>query len=224
MEPLSASTRPVLPGRLTLMALCVAGSILAGCAKKEAAEQAATPADSARTLLVAQQPTAEPPFAMRRDSILRHGDQVMAHLRRLSFDTGAAADRRRLLKGPPNAFIVGPDAELAPEVGAAEISADWAAKGRVVARLTIFGNEPYPKLHLQSGVTYVCVRRARPTNPADSLWAFLIGTTANGVRDVDSLRLKVKPGRHNFARFIVGRADENACFPCNSAWCCTDEM
>jgi hypothetical protein len=227
---MAARSRSIHHGRLAWGALVAlaAGAALASCAKKEEAQLAAQRDSMALQQATARKPTPEPTFAVHRDSILRSGPAVMAHVRGLTWDTGAAADRRRLLKGPPTALLVGPDAELVSEAGAAEVTGDWAGKGRVLARITLFGTEPYPQLHLQPGVTYVCVRRVirEHAAPADSLWAFLIGTGTRGdrVTSVDSLRLKVKPGRHDFARFIVGRADENACFPCNSAWCCTDEL
>ena len=215
---MAARSRSIHHGRLAwgaLVALAV-GVTLASCAKKEEARPAAAPDSLHQQAVVPPQATPEPPFRVEASVIRQHAKEFAAHFRGVTFDTGAAADRhRRLWVGT----TAGPVASLDPEAGAAEVIGDWAVKGRVLARLTL--DAPYAKLRANAGVSYVCVRRVHP-GAADSLWAFVVGVSNDIVGRVDSLALKVKPGKHSWARFIAA-GDENVCFPCNSAWCCTDE-
>lgn len=167
----------------------------------------------------AQHPTPAPPFDLTVEAVKAHGPDVMAHIRRLAFDTLAGADRRRLLKDSSGVLVVGPEAELAAERGARLVKGNWAGWGRILARLTIRG-EAYPKLHVGPGVTYICVRRStKHASAADSLWAYLIGTTSGNASISDSLPLAVTPTAGP-ARFVPDPSDEGMCFPCNSAWCC----
>lgn len=175
--------------------------------------------------LVAQgrRPTSRPPFPLRADSLAGRDSLLVLHIASLQFDTGPGADHRRLLKkGPGDSLVVGPEVELAPEVGAAGLHGNWAGSGRVLARVTLW-REPYPMLHLDTGVTYLVVRRSTQHLVAgDSLWGYWLKVSGWHVLLGDSLSLEVRRPAGP-ARFILNPGDENVCVPCNSSWCCSKE-
>jgi hypothetical protein len=169
--------------------------------------------------------TPPPGFPLQPDLTLMRSTDFRAYIRVLRFDTSArAADRRVLMlarAGRDTMLFVGRKAELAPEIGAASITRNWAAQGRVLARITLVSDSIYPHLHLHPGVSYVFVQSAggRP----DSLMAFLIGTRFDTtVTSIDTMSVRVERGSGP-ARFILTAGDDDMCFPCNSTWCCPKE-
>jgi hypothetical protein len=213
MKPMIGPAGVASPGRLAFLA---AGLVVCGAWAVGGTGPGARPQ---------QGPTPPPPFALRADLTPPQKAQLVTHFNSdIHVDVGPGADHRRLLKGPANAPVVGPDAMLAPELGAGLLdpSWTWADTGRVLARITLTG-EHYSKLHLQTGVTYVCAKRTSYKNAWGNMWALLYGVAGGTVTYVDSLPLKVKDTRGP-ARFIVGADDDNFCFPCDSKWCCTQQQ
>ena len=124
-----------------------------------------------------------------------------------------------MLKDTTGRYVVGPHGTVEPEAGAPWVTGDWAAQGRVLAKVTL--SAAYPPLHMDAGETYVCVRDMRDTTAQ----ALLIGVAHNVVTRVDSLTLHVQHLRHplTVARFIFTPRDDGVCFPCNNAWCCAQD-
>ena len=203
------------PGRLGLFAVVLLVCGACGTKETHVPAMAAQPGPHA---------TAKPPFVMSEATIRGHKAEVMTHLQtQLTFDTGPAADHRPLLNQDRGHLIVGPDAILAPEVGAGLLDSSWAwaDTGRVLARITLSAD--YPLLHLKQGVTYVCVRSTDQQNPWGSAKAFLIHVANNTIWDsIFSLPLKVKKTTGP-ARWVVGSTDDNFCVPCNTRYCCTTQ-
>jgi len=172
----------------------------------------------------ARRGTPAPPFVLHADSVTHQQARFLEHIGRLTFvHSPAARDERTLMlkdmTAQPPRYVVGPRATLEPEAGAPWVAGDWAAWGRVMARLTLSG--PYPPLHLAAGVTYVCVRDMVGDTTA---LAMLIGVSHNVVASVDSLPLRVQHLTFPLfvARFTFSPRDDGFCFPCNTSWCCAE--
>ncbi len=170
----------------------------------------------------AREATPAPPFVLHADSITHGQARFLAHVRSLRFlRTPEARDERYLMlkNSATEQYEVGPHATVEPEAGAPWVTGDWAAWGRVLARVTL--SAPYPPWHMDAGETYVCVRDMRDTTAL----ALVIGVAHNVVTRVDSLTLHVQHLRHplTVARFIFTPRDDGVCFPCNNAWCCAQD-
>jgi len=83
-------------------------------------------------------PTPAPALALPVDSSSHAA--LLAYAHGLSFDTTApGVDRRYLVVAQGERLVVGPYAELAPEIGAAAISHADLVRGRILARVTVEG-------------------------------------------------------------------------------------
>jgi hypothetical protein len=165
------------------------------------------------------------PFTLQVDSIEAHPAAMMAYIKGLDFkDSIRDADVRVLVRGrfpADTTLFIAQKAELAPEASADQAGGSWATYGQVMARITLWGDVPYPRLHLQPGVTYVAIRRST-AHSAGSLWAFMLyaGLSGDSLQGaVDSLPISDLQGKGP-ARFIVSKADDGFCTPCDSKFCC----
>ncbi len=160
-------------------------------------------------------------FVLDSASIMARGPMFVAHARALTYDTSVTGCDRRVLmeRRADSGLYVGPKAELAPEIGAALVSGPWKDEGRVVARITLYGNAAYRSGYtLQPGITYLVVRRLAARS--DSLTGFLVATGhGNTVLAVERVLVGTMPGTGP-ARFILAPQDDKICTPCNSTMCC----
>ncbi len=194
---------------IVLCGVCVVGGSLAaqvpGRPRLRATPRASFPLDSA--------------------SIVARGPMFVAHARALTYDTSiTGCDRRVLMErrgaGPDSGLFVGPKAELAPEIGAALVGGPWKDEGRVVARITLYGDREYRSrsFTLQPGITYLVVRSVAPRS--DSLTGLLVATgRGNTVIGVERVPVTVLPGTGP-ARFLVAAQDDRICTPCDHTMCC----
>ncbi len=175
---------------------------------------------------VSPRATPQPAFILDSATIMAHGADLKAYIRGLEFDTSlSGADRRVLMQGrAPGDSVryIGPKAELAPEIGAHQVSGRWASWGRIVARITLWSDTTYVPaafhFRLDPGVTYLAVRMV--PGHRDSLMGFLISTAPDSsVRGVQPVTLRVLP-HPGPARFILMANDDGICSPCNRTVCC----
>ncbi len=136
-----------LSSRLARVWNAVAASCLlvfAGC--KPAPQPAAPPAGPRASVA--------PAFTAPVDSLSRA--EIVAYARGLSYDTAkAVSDAQYLVIAQAGRLVVGPYAQVAPEVGAAANTRETLGQGRIIGRITL--DADYPPHGLSAGTSYVWV-------------------------------------------------------------------
>jgi len=152
----------------------------------------------------------------------QHAD-LLAYAHGLQFDTTRPAEAAQyLVSGRRGSLVVGPFAQLAPEIGAAAIEAAAPGEGRILARLTL--DQPSPDLGLPVGVTYFGV-----DDSAGALRAVLVPESES--LPVRAVPLETRPrlttgsGCASSAWVemmydTAGTMKTQPCYPCDHTMCC----
>ena len=164
-----------------------------------------------------------PTPALSRGILATSPADLLAYARTLQFDTTRPAEAAQyLVSGRRGNLVVGPFAQLAPEIGAASIEARVAGEGRILARLTL--DRPSPDLGLPVGVTYFGV-----DDSAGAMRAVLVSESESlAVRTVPlEMRPRLMTGRGCASSAWVemmydtsGTMMTQPCFPCDHSICC----
>jgi len=184
-------------------------------------------------------PTPAPEFTLPVTAA-SHADLV-AYAHSLTFDTTApGVDRRYLVVAQGTRLVVGPFAELAPEIGAAAISHQDLVQGRILARLTVEGTQPV--IGSAAGTAYLWVDSVgdalRSVVVPESLGAPMVVThvvashygpagafcstlaVARFMTDWGVRRASPRGGRASLT--TLKALGSIACWPCDCKMCCSD--
>lgn len=139
------TSRPASP--LARVRNTVAASCLLALTTCKPAPQPAPPPASLRM-------SAAPAFTAPVDSLSRA--LIVAYARGLTYDTAkAVSDAQYLVIAQAGRLVVGPYAQVAPEVGAAANTREALGRGRIIGRITL--DAAYSPQGLSAGTSYVWV-------------------------------------------------------------------